>query len=267
MKHVKPTKEELEANTQKALEEAETLKNTPLPSKPIPSEPVEAPKDEALPVEPPSEPIPSEPEPSKEIIKDVLKREKERNVASAQEAQILHAKNKKMTESLEKAIAVTEPTEEELRVKYPDWEMMSDFEKKTATNTSKVEKQMAALSEVVKENKELESWSTKVDEFVQDPANLSKYPGIEGKEDEFKLFATKPTRRGIDFEDIVPAFLYGLKPEPPKKGKMFEVGSGGLNENKPKSDKITIEEARALRTTNYEKYKTLLRAGKIDIGL
>ena len=261
--HVKPTVDELEAGAQKALEEAEALKAKETPEvEPEPSTPEPEPSTPE-----PSTPEPSIPEPSKEIIKDVLKREKERNIASAQEAQILSAKNKKMTEAMEKAITVAEPTEVELTEKYSDWEIMSDFEKKMAKATLKSEKQMAALEEVVKENKGLSDWGDKVTAFIDDPATVTKYSELEGKEDEFKLFATKPTRRGMDFEDIIPAFLYGIKPEPPKKGKMFEVGSGGLNDNKPKGDKITIEEARTLRETNYEKYKALLRSGKIDVNL
>ncbi len=263
--HVKPTKEELEANAQKALEEAEAMKETP-PSEPVPSIPVpsEPKPSEAI----PSEPVPSEPEPSKEVIKDIAKREKEKNIASAQEAQILHAKNKKVNEALEKALATPEPEEEELVKEYPDWDVMSDFEKKMAKESLTNKKRMSALDEIVKENKDLEGWQTKVNDFVVDPKNLIDYPELEGKTDEFKLFATKPTRRGVEFEDLVAAFLYDRPQEPKKKGQMFEQGSGGLNDKgKPKGDKITIEEARVLRGTNYEKYKELLKAGKIELNL
>ncbi len=263
--HVKPTKEELATNAQKALEEAEALKNTPEPLETPPSEPVPS---EPIPTPPPSEPIPSEPVPSKEIIKDVAQREKERLIASAQEAQILHAKNKKMTEALEKAMSEAEPTDDEIVKEFPDWDVMSDFEKKMARESLTNKKRMSALDEIVKENKDLESWQTKVDEFITDPANLNKHPELDGKLDEFKLFATKPTRRNIDFEDLVPAFLYGMKPEPPKKGKMFETGSGGPNDKgKPKGDKINIDEARILRNTDYNKYREMLKAGKIEIDL
>jgi hypothetical protein len=264
--HQKPSKEELAANAQKALEEAEALKNNPpTPSEPIPSPSIPVPTPSPSPAIPsPSEPPPS-PAPSKEVIKDIAQREKEKLIASAQEAQILHAKNKKLNESLEKALEATDPTEEELQSKFPDWDMMSDFEKKMAHSSLKSEKQMSALSEIVKENKDLEGWVTKVDEFITDPANLAKYTELDGRQDEFKLFATKPTRRNVEFEDIVSAFLYNTKPEPKKKGKMFEVGSGGLNDKGKATGKISVEEARTLRTTNYEKYKELLKSGKIEL--
>ena len=57
----------------------------------------------------------------------------------------------------------------------------------------------------------------------------------------------------------------GDKAKPKKKGKMFEVGSGGPNSKmKPKGDKIFLEEAALLMRTDYKKYKELLLAGKID---
>jgi hypothetical protein len=266
MKHVKPTPEELEANAQRALAEAEAMKDTSEPSTPD-TEPEPVTVEPSTPdTEPEPTPSEAEPEPSKEIIKDVLQREKEKNIASAQEAQILSAKVKKTNEALEKALSVVEPTEEELQAKYQDWEMMSDFEKKMAKDSMANTKRLEALNEIVKENKDLVSWSSKVEEYVTDPEVLSKHPELEGKEDEFKLFANKPTRRNVDFEDLLPAFLFGLTKEQPKKGKMFEIGSGG-DKQKPKSDKISIEQARTLRTTNYEKYKELLRAGKIEVSI
>ncbi len=272
-KHIKPTKEELEAGAKKALEEAEALANAqPSPSNP-PEEHIEASPSPSPEIPSPSEPIPSpsqpvpSPAPSKEIIKDIAKREREKKVASAQEAQILHAKNKKTNEALEKALTTPEPTEEELIQEFPDWDMMSDFEKKMAKESLTNKKRFSALDEIVKENKDLEGWQTKVDEFIENPETLTKHTELEGRQDEFKLFATKPTRRGVDFEDLVSAFLFNIKPEPKKKGQMFPTGSAGLNDKgKQKGDKISIEEARLLRTNNYEKYKEMLKAGKIELG-
>jgi len=242
--HVKPTKKELEENIEKSVEEIEALKNKPIST----PEPVE------------------EPEPSKEIYKDVLKREKEKRIASSQEAQILHAKNKKINEALEKAQQVTEPTEEEMVVEYPDWEMMSDFEKKMAKDGLISKKRFAALDEVTKDFRDSDKWQGKVEGFISDPQSLTDNPDLEGREDEFKLFATKPTRRGVDFSDLVSAFLYEADKDKPKmrKGSMFETGTGGPAEKaKPKSGKITIEEAKVLRENDYKKYIEYLKAGKI----
>ena len=266
-KHVKPTKEELEANINKSIEELEApVEETPE------EEPEEAPVVEEEVVETPEEtpeeePQEEEPVPSKEVIKDIAKREKEKLIASAQEAQILHSKNKKLNESLEKALNVEEPTEAELQGEYQDWDMMSDFEKKMAKDSLTNKRRMSALDEIVKENKDLEGWVSKVDEFVGDPANLAKYTQLDGKQEEFKLFATKPTRRGVDFEDLVSAFLFNEKPEPKKTGQMFEKGTGGQQDKGKEIGKISVDEARELRKNDYKKYMEMVKSGKIDLGL
>jgi hypothetical protein len=269
--HVKPTKEELEANAQRALEEAEALKEKEELEKNSQPTETEEPTGEEVPSTSPEVPEEEEeleePAPSKEVIKDIAKRDKEKLIASAQEAQILHAKNKKMNEAIEKAMNVDEPSDEECQSDFPDWEIMSDFEKKMAKESLLNKKRMSALDEIVKENKDLESWSVKVSEFVESQETLTKYPDLDGKQDEFRLFATKPTRRGVDFEDIVSAFLFNQKPEPTKKGKMFEKGTGGSKDKmKPPSDKISIDQAIDLKKRDYRKYVELLKAGKIELG-
>lgn len=271
-KHTKPTKEELEANAKKALEEAEALKNNPQLSPspslaiPSPSEAIPSPS-QAVPSPSPSEPIPS-PIPS-EPIPSPSPDYKEKFVASSREAQVLHAKNKKVNEAIDKAAELPEPTEEELRAEYSDWEVMSDFEKKLAKDSLISTRRFALLHEATKEFKDIDAWNDKVDKFIVDPKVLVDYSELEGRIEEFKIFATKPTRRGVDFEDLISAFLYDItkKMKPKQKGQMFPTGSGGPNEKpKPGGGKITIEEARTLRKTDYNKFKELLKAGKIESG-
>ena len=255
-KHVKPTTEELEANAQKAAEELEAMDKG------------EEKKEEETPEEKPQE-KPEVKEEKKVEVKEEIKEEpdyKKKFIDSSRESIILHEKNKKTNEAIEKAMQASEPTDEELVKKYPDWEMMSEFEKKMAKDSEINSRRFSALGDITKENKNVEGWNKKVDDFVEDPKVLIDNPDLEGKQDEFRLFATKPTRRNVDFDTLTKAFLYEESLSKPKnKGKMFEVGSGGPDDKgKPKSDKISIDEARQLRNTDYNKYKSLLKAGKID---
>ena len=250
--HVKPTQKELDESLKKTEKELEALKDKPTPSKPIPSpEPMPEPTPEP-------EPTPSEPAPSPDY--------KEKFIASSREAQVLHAKNKKVNEVLSKAQEISDPTDEEMIAEYPDWEVMSDFEKKMAKDTLIAKRRFDALAEIAKESKNAEEWHDKVDKFLDDPKSLTDHPDLEGKEDEFRLFATKPTRRGVDFEDLIAAFLYTAKPAKPekKKAKMFPTGTGGPGKPSKEEGKLSIEEARELRNTDYKKYKKLLLAGKIS---
>jgi len=190
---------------------------------------------------------------------------KEKFVQSAKEAQVLHARQKKMTDAVDEAAQIQEPTEDELKVEYPEWEMMSESEQRLAKKTLVADRRFEAINKANQEMKNISNWNEKVAKFLDDPKNLADNPELEGKQEEFLLFAVKPTRRGIDFEDLVSSFLYNAgKSMTKKKGKMFEAGSGGPpSPAKPKSDKVSLEEARVLRDTDYKKYISLLKANKI----
>lgn len=194
---------------------------------------------------------------------------KERYKNSTQEAQILHAKNKKMNEAFKQVKNVPEPTDEDMTKEYGEeaWEEMSDFEKKMAKKDWKNDRRFDAINQIAEETENAEAWSEKVNEFIDDPATLQKNPKLEGKVEEFKAFANKQTRRGVDFEDLTKAFLFEVQSSKPakKKGKMFETGSGGDNkkvDNKPK--KLTIEQSKALKKTNYNAWKEALMNDQIE---
>ena len=282
--HRKPTTEELEENSKKLLEEFEKTeeKETPeveekeTPETPeeetpeTPETPEEKPEEgEEKPEESeePEEETPEEEKPEEKPEEEETPDYKKRYEDSSREAHILYSKTKKITEVIEKASDVPEPTEEELRTEYPEWDVMSDFEQKLAKKNMINDRKFDAIGEATKEFKDMETWGKKIDEFLADPETLSKNPALEGKEDLFKVFVSKETRRGVDFPDLVSAFLYSedQKPKVQNKGKMFEVGTGGRNEKpKPKTDKINAEESRRLRITDYKKYLSYLKAGKIE---
>ena len=268
MPHKKPTQKELD----EGIEKAKKLENEPTPSKPIPSEPKPTPSEpipkptpsepptepKPTPSEPPTEPTPSEPAPSPDY--------KKKFIESQREASILNAKNKNINEALEKAKTLPDPTDKEMTSEFPDWEMMSDTEKKLAIDNNKNKKALELLGDVTKESKKIDDWNKKVDVFINDARTLTNNPELEGKITDFKIFALKPTRRNMDFPDLISAFLFDASKNVQKnKGKMFERGSGGPNvKEKPKSDKISVSEADRLRQTDYKKYIKYVKAGKID---
>jgi hypothetical protein len=270
MNHKKPSKEELEEGMKKSLENLEKIE-TP-PSEPPPSEPT--------PIEPPSEPIPSpspeiptpsEPPPSKEVIRDIAKENKKKFSESSREAQIVSFSKKQLEEQIDEAQNMPEPTENELVAEFPDWDTYSELEKRLAKDNFHQRRINERVRDIRNQQKEAERRVNErveeIREFMIDPKVLEKFPKLEGRQKEFEKFATKPTRLTLDLEDLAKLFLYEL-PEPDKHhGKMFETGSGGPNDRpKPKSDKITIEQARQLMKSDYKKYVEYLKAGKIDLG-
>lgn len=267
MAHKKPTKEELEANIKKAVAELETPETPEIPE-PEPSQPAPEPE----PSKPaPSEPAPSEPAPEPEPEPEPIQPEvdyKEKFTQSTRESQILAWKNKRIAQSIDEASELPFPTEEELVREYPEWNDMTDLEKRLATDNLHNKRRFSLLEGVRKEEKDIEAWNKKVDEYTDNPQTLVDNPELEGKVDEFKTFATKPSRRGVEFETLVSSFLYSVekaaKKKPANKGAMIETGSGGPNDRpKPKTDKISHEQAEILKQSNYDKYKQYLLAGKI----
>jgi hypothetical protein len=251
--HVKPTQEELDKGIQDALEELDKPEVPEIPEVPENEPPT--------PPEPPVEPEakPSEPEPEVELKKKLSN--------SARENQVLHARTKKFDEAVDNAAQITDVSDEEAVKEYPEWDVMDDVAKKMAKDSIVNKRRFQMIHEASKEGKNIQEWHDKVDKYLEDPKTLIDNPKLEGKGDDFKIFATKPTRRGLDFEDLTSAFLYEVdkNAKPKSKGAMFETGSGGPNENpKPKGDKISLMEARSLMKSDYNKYKEYLLAGKIE---
>jgi len=251
--HVKPTKEELDANAAKAVAEAEAL----IAAEKKPEKESEAPKEEAK----------TEPSTEAETKTEEAKEEndyKTRYVESTKEAQILHSKNKKLTEVIEKANKLPEPTEDEVSKEFGnEWEDMTTLERRFARDNYLNKKRFELLSGVTAEFSEADKWAEKVETFIGDASVLTKHPELDGQEAEFMAFANKPSRRGVDLEDVVSAFLYTATPTKRHKGSLLESSKGG-DKSKPDTGKLSVEDGRKLRETDYKKFTELLKAGKIE---
>jgi hypothetical protein len=271
MKHKKPTKEELETKVQEAIEESEkapeeTPEETPEEKKTPIVFPKEA-KEEV--VEEIPEEVKEEVEPTKEELEEEVAKKDKKLSASARENQKIYAKNRVINKALVEAEEVPEPGEEELRKEFTDWDVMSDTEKVFAKETVVSRKWRETISKAKEQAEKIEKWNESVAEFVDNPETLNENPDLEGKTEEFKEFATQEANNSVPMKILVSAFLHEHSTAKKlNKGKMFERGLGGSNEKpQPKSDKITIEEARILRNNDYNKWKEYLMAGKIESDL
>lgn len=257
--HVIPTTEELDAGIQAALdakedpevvEEIEVIEETPIVEDKVEDK-------------------------TEGKVEDTIKEEdkvdpeqidyKKKFVSSSQEAQILASKQKKINEAIEAAKNTGDPTEDELKSKYRDWDLMDDTMKSLAKDNLINERRFDTIYQASQEGKDVEKWQTDVNTFVDNPKTLIANPDLEGKVEDFKLFATRPTRRGSDFETLISAFLFEHEKTKVKHvGKMFETPVGGPND-KPtiKSNKVSVEESIKIRETDYNKYVQLLQDGMI----
>ncbi len=191
---------------------------------------------------------------------------KKRYTDSSREAKVLAVKNKEINQAVEEAATIEMPTDEEVKAEYPEWDEMTTTEQRFARESLLSKKRFELIHGATQKYQKVEKWNEKVDVFVEDPQTLIANPELELKTEEFKIFASKPSRVGLDFEDLVLAFLgeEAKKIKPNHKGeKMFETGGGGSNKTPIIPDnKLSIQQSEIDRKTNYPLYKERLRAGK-----
>lgn len=196
---------------------------------------------------------------------------------SSREAHILAEGKQKLEEEIDEAQNIPTPTEDELRedLKKDGIELddLSAFEKKLAIESlhqKNINNKVKEIRNRTKADEErVEQRTNEVETFAIHPDTLKRFPKLEGKQDDFIAYATKPSRLVLDLEDLAKLFIIDL-PEPKKnKGKMFEIGTGGPND-KPKQRTGIITDpdiAETLRQNDFKKYTNLLKAGKIQIAV
>lgn len=295
-KHQKPTKEQLKAGMNKALEEFETLPPedpvTPPAVTPDPAEPVIPPTEDPAPLDLATvrtkkleELSDAEKDFVSKHVAELTEEEKqELGVAkpassapetdwekkfkeSSREAQVIGFKNKELNKAIEAAAELVPPTEEEMAAIYPSWEELDEFQRSIARDNQLSKRKFDLIQGATAKFKEVDSWNEKVDEFITDPKTLIAHPDLEGKEDDFKVFAAKPTRRGLELDDLVLAYRGDRILNPPKSNKgtqMFEQGSSRAPAPaKPIDTRLSPEEGEVIRKSDYKRFVALLKAGKI----
>jgi hypothetical protein len=191
---------------------------------------------------------------------------------SSREAMSLHFKKEKLESLLSGELEVTEPTDEELR-KYArdndaDYDDLDTFSKNILKRTLITERKETKRVQAYEEIKKIDTWAGKVEEFVASEENITKYPSLEGQEEDFKKFAMKETQRGVDFDLLVGSFLYknDFVPAKKNKGALFLSG-GNSSATPPKPLGITAGEAETIRIKDPKMYRQLIKSGKIKIEL
>jgi hypothetical protein len=262
MKHKKPTQEELVKVEQEAIAEAEKLQDAPE----VEEEPTEVPQDEPeAEIEASQEEVVPEKEQA-EPSEEEKQRLKDKLSASARENQKIYAKNRVINQAIVEAEDLPEPTEEELAKEYKDWDVASDTERILLKETYVTKQWRAKIAEAGKQATKIEKWNDSVEAYADDPQTLIDNPELEGKTEQFKKFAMEEANNSVPMKILVSAFLHeNSSGKIPNKGKMFEKGSGGANVKPvPTTGKISMEEARKLRETDYDKWKEKLNAGLIE---
>lgn len=195
----------------------------------------------------------------------------ERYKESTKEAQLLHERNKQLTEAFQQIDEIKEPTEEELQAAARSdglyWEELSTTEKLLLKKDFINSRKLAAVQGVVKDVRNIDEWAEKVDGFIDTNDTKQTHKALIGHESEFRAFALKPSHRGLPVEMLVSHFLMTAEPTAHKKGNLFLTNTGGEKEKPKKSGIDDAERAAQLRMSDPKKYRELLRSGKINIEI
>lgn len=278
MSHKKPTPEELEAGRKQALEEFDKIDDTHETPKTIPEKKEDKPNEdkpdekndgksddgEGKKDTPKKDEGAHDDEKDKGTDKDEDKDKKtdeqddalkKKLSASARENQKILAKNRKLNQAFEEDIP--NPTDDELKAEYPTWEEMTDIEKGFAKENLINKRFRDRVAKARDAAKKIEKWDEEVNSFIENPETLIKYKELEGKQNDFIEYASQEDKNSVPFPVLVSAFLHEYQSRnKPKKGQMFETGSAGPNDRpKQKSNKISTEQARRLRETDYKKWR------------
>jgi hypothetical protein len=155
-----------------------------------------------------------------------------------------------------------EPTDSELRQAFPEWDGLSDFEKRMARETYEAKRLAGTASHSVRELQNERAWNTSIELAV------SSDPALQGKEREFKQFASKPQYKNVPMDVLIPAFLQkngGTPPAPtptPRPG--LEPGNGGpRTPDKPKQ--LSADDLALLRKTNEKAYMEYVKTHDVNV--
>jgi hypothetical protein len=170
---------------------------------------------------------------------------------SARENEVLRAK---IAESDQRAKSLTiNPTEQELRDLYPDWDNMLPSEKTLARNTLTTQRQAEKTSRELAEMRAEQAWQKDLKNAVK------TFPALKGREEDFEAYVFKPTHKGVSIEALAKAFLYDATkdapPAAPTPQAGLERGGTGKQDVRPKPKLLTAQELKNLREKDHRAYK------------
>jgi len=199
------------------------------------------------------------PEPPKKPAVDYETKFKE----SQKEALILQEQLKQIEEEKNKKVEITE---EYMKEKFSTWEDMTDGEKKALTRSEEIAQEVQVIKNTANQFNNDRKWQEKVDQYVVEEIPTA-FTDIVGREEEFKRFATRPSRKGLPMDDLAKIFLFENPPPTPRKRNLFHAPGGVPPKPQPKPGVMSADDASELMRTRPSEYLKLIRAGKLKVKI
>jgi colicin import membrane protein len=235
------------------------------------------PETPALEPEPqPQEPVPQpeptpQPEPQPAPAAPAVPSVEERYRQSSSEAIILNSQKKSLEQTLTKLTSEDTPTEPELLAEFPEYKAYNAVTQKLMRDTLENKKRQMRINLQLIEQDADRRWQADLRTITRKP----EYASLKGDE-KFEEFVFQPKHRGVEIQTLADAYLVRTgraqpaqpvtppaNPSPAQPAGGLPRGSGGpRTPNKP--NKITLEQAKVIRETNYKEYMRLVRANLIE---
>jgi hypothetical protein len=184
---------------------------------------------------------------------------KKKYTESQKEAMIL----KKKLEQKEEESKKLEITDDYMIKNYPDWGDMTPTEQLALKKAEILNQEVEELKQNANRFNNDREWLEKVELFIADDlADL--FPKIIGREEDFKRFATRPTRKGLPLDDLAKVYLYENPPIETKRTLFHAPGSAGAT---PEAEGMSAEDIKTLRIQKPLEWMRLVRAGKIKVKI
>ena len=196
----------------------------------------------------------------------------ERYRNSSSEAMILNAKNKGLESTLNKLTSEDTPDEAELLAEYPEYKDYNAVTQKLMRETLTNRKRQMRINLTLIEQEADRKWQADLRQLTAKP----EYSSLRSDQ-KFEEFVFKPQHKGVDMQTLADAYLVrtgratsatppetpSANPSPAQPSPGLPRGSGGpRTPNKPQ--KVTLEQAKIIRETNYREYMRLMRADLIE---
>lgn len=184
---------------------------------------------------------------------------------SSAEARILALRNKTYEQKIEEAENLPEPTDEECRKEYgSEWDEKGEMDQKLAKQILRDKRYKEVVRSIHREQKADREYGEKVSAWAVNPETLKQFPELEGNEAAFVEFASKPTRRGLELEDVAVIFK-GTRQAKGKapSGSMFPRPSTSQTKQQPKPATLDADKMSTVRKVDHKAYQEMIRTGKV----
>jgi hypothetical protein len=185
---------------------------------------------------------------------------KQKFVDSQREAILLAERNKIKEARLEQLTKTDTPTDEAMRLVYPEWDDLNEVTRKALVKQEALEMRQRNWEAKQQEILDRQMLQEQIEEVIENN------PKLTGKEAQFKRFAANPKNKGISAEVLAKAFLFDIEdeaPAPVQKTEALPTGSGG-----PRGDispkKVSLEDAAKIRKSDYKRYMELVKNDQIE---